>query len=103
MVQTTACPAQAQWERLLRGELSEGEAEPLEQHLLACDVCFQAVRAARADDPLAEALRGCSPAGTPLPGAVLTLIQRLKAWQVPGGGAAGARDTTSSGPWPAPS
>src|SRR5262245_29274047 len=65
--------------QLLVGGLSDQEAQPLEQHLLACPVCVARTRSLRSGDTLVLALQkagGRSPC-TDEPSVVGELVERL--------------------------
>ena len=75
----STCPAVEALQRFLLGRSSEAEAHELEEHLEACDHCFQVMRTLPAEDPLVQAMR------TPIPGdavahqeAIRRLIERFK-------------------------
>ena len=53
----TSCPDAATLRRLLEGTIATAEAESLEEHLLSCEKCLEAVRALPAEDELISAIR----------------------------------------------
>jgi formylglycine-generating enzyme required for sulfatase activity len=57
MTRTTGCPDAETLQRLGVGLLSDEEAEPLEDHLLTCADCFEALKALQIWDILLDALR----------------------------------------------
>jgi hypothetical protein len=57
MAQLLSCPDPDVLSRLVRGELPDPEAEPLEQHLSGCDCCGQAAAAITEIDPLTLTVR----------------------------------------------
>jgi WD40 repeat protein/serine/threonine protein kinase len=79
----SSCPALAVLQRLLLGQVSDEEAEPLEQHLAKCTHCAELLRAIEARDPLVAALQearvvaGQLAEGTTVQG----LMQQLRALQ----------------------
>jgi Leucine-rich repeat (LRR) protein len=74
-----SCPAVHQWQRLLLGDVSDQEAEQLEQHLARCARCSQSLHGLRAHDTLVEAIRaGGRSEARPRGELVARLIERLK-------------------------
>ena len=79
------CPDPQQWRRLLLGDVSDQEAEQLEQHLNNCPQCGHTLNDFKADDTLIEALRtGCKATARPPIEKIAALIEKLK--NLPSGG-----------------
>lgn len=77
MTQQSACPDQEDLRRLAAGELSEREAEPLEEHVLVCLACAEQLDALQTCDPFTKEVQAASAnpaAGDP---AAEDLIERL--------------------------
>jgi serine/threonine-protein kinase len=78
MTPSLPCPDPDRLGRLLRGELPDDEAEPLELHLSACEPCGRRAAGLSATDRLAEAVRaGARSEATVLPPPVRQLLTRL--------------------------
>jgi anti-sigma factor RsiW len=82
---TSPCPKVETLQRLLLGQFSNEEADPLEQHLAQCSHCLQAAQQLKAEDTLIAAMHGARPdAATTLEdNAVKKLIDRLSGMAVP--------------------
>jgi WD40 repeat protein/serine/threonine protein kinase len=63
MANAAACPGLHDLQRLVLGQLSQAEMAPLEQHILTCRHCGEALTQLHADDTLVEAMRA-EPEGT---------------------------------------
>lgn len=81
MPTTTRCPEIGLLERLLLGRISADDAQPLEDHVVACSHCTAELQQLHADDPLVESLRQTPPAleqaDTPLVQALIPCLKRL--------------------------
>jgi hypothetical protein len=79
MNRISACPDVQRWQQLASGRISEVEAAPLEEHLLACPACLEVVQKAAAADPVAQALATSVQLDVPTPTpATERLLDRLK-------------------------
>src|ERR1700681_2855250 len=89
-----SCPSEQNLQRLLLGQVSEPEAERLEEHLEQCDPCVRTASTLKAEDTLAEAIRtqGATPQAPPSE-VVEGLMQRLEQLRP----ATSASDAQSSG------
>ena len=56
MTRMSSCPSAIELGGFLLGDLSEPEAEGMEQHLLECDACIQTLATLQAEDTLRAAL-----------------------------------------------
>src|SRR5262245_41994405 len=73
-----ACPDEKTLELLVRGQLSDADAELLARHLEECDQCAATIHALPADDTLIAAARAQAPPQSPFEQqAVEALIGRL--------------------------
>src|SRR5947209_1846012 len=85
MPDVSVCPDGQDLRRLLLGEMSESDAEHLEQHFAGCDRCAQLVSKLKAEDTLVDAMRSqATAADQPEKEAVEKLIGRLKVLQPAG-------------------
>ncbi len=76
MTDTTPCPDADRLGRLLLGELTPADLDPLGEHVLRCERCVNTLAALRPDDALLRTLRGADTVAS-LPPLVLSLIARL--------------------------
>ncbi|HVX13044.1 MAG TPA: protein kinase [Pirellulales bacterium] len=82
MNQLSACPDRQTLAHLLDPHTKEEQAVALEEHLLACDRCCEALREIETTDTVLEAARGAT-ARLPTDDEVQRVISRLKLAQVP--------------------
>ncbi|HET6882118.1 MAG TPA: protein kinase [Pirellulales bacterium] len=82
MTQLSACPDREHLARLLDPGTRENDAGPLEEHLLSCDRCCEALHELEAADTLVEPMRGTR-LELPADEAVQKAIVRLKAVSMP--------------------
>jgi hypothetical protein len=81
MPHSPCCPDRDLLDRLLRGELSDGEAEPLEEHLSGCESCARTAAGQTATGLLADTLRAAARAGgETITSPVRQLMAQLRDW-----------------------
>src|SRR5262249_48631183 len=82
MTNDAACPDRADLERLILGQLSEGEMDAMERHLAVCSRCGDTLSQVRASDTLLNAFQAQAGAVPPPEQEVVSaLVERLSALQ----------------------
>jgi serine/threonine protein kinase len=80
MPSTVTCPSEHDLQQLLLGQMSDAQAEPLEEHLQGCDRCLETASKLHVQDTLAQVVR--AQAGVveiPTGELVANLMERLEA------------------------
>jgi serine/threonine-protein kinase len=86
MANASSCPDVGELERFLVGQVTEADADRVEQHLGQCGACLKTMHALTGEDTLVQAMRRPASAVTQeLPGDVLDdLVVRFRSMQLPG-------------------